>query len=90
MAGRSVEETVDDGCDLPQSVAMHILQSLVHDATLSVSILPWIEAIVGLCIDSFAHPHWSIRNAALQVRSIFILSNFFFVLMGLILDYWTF
>jgi len=67
IAGRPVEEK-DVTCDLPQPIAMHMLQSLVHDASLSVSILPWMESIVRLCIDSFAHPHWSIRNAALQVR----------------------
>ena len=70
VAGRPLEKNDDLTCDLPQPIAMHILQSLVHNATLSVSILPWIESIVGLCIDSFAHPHWSIRNAALQVSSV--------------------
>ena len=67
IAERQVEKSDDGSCDLPQAIAMHILKSLVHDATLSLSIQPWIESIVTLCIDSFTHQHWSIRNAALQV-----------------------
>lgn len=71
MAQRSVE--VDNGqgdiCDLPQSVAMHLLKSLVHDASLNIALQPdLMEPIVRLSVDSFAHPHWSVRNAALQLH----------------------
>ncbi len=71
MAQRPVEMNIgqDDVCDLPQSVAMHLLKSLVHDASLSVGLQPdLMEPIVRLSVDSFAHPHWSVRNAALQLH----------------------
>ena len=64
-----MNEGKDDVCDLPQSVAMHLLKSLVHDASLSVGLQPELmEPIVKLSVDSFAHPHWSVRNAALQLH----------------------
>lgn len=64
-----MNEMQDDVCDLPQSVAMHLLKSLVHDASLSVGMQPELmEPIVKLSVDSFAHPHWSVRNAALQLH----------------------
>lgn len=64
-----VNEKQDDICDLPQSVAMHLLKSLVHDASLSVGVQPELmEPIVKLSVDSFSHPHWSVRNAALQLH----------------------
>ena len=71
MAQRPVEviDGQDDVCDLPQSVAMHLLKSLVHDSSLSVGLQPELmEPIVKLSVDSFAHPHWSVRNAALQLH----------------------
>lgn len=71
VAQRPVDmnERQDDVCDLPQSVAMHLLKSLVHDASLSVGLQPELmEPIVKLSVDSFAHPHWSVRNAALQLH----------------------
>lgn len=59
----------NDVCDLPQSVAMHLLKSLVHDSSLCVGLQPELmEPIVRLSVDSFAHPHWSVRNAALQLH----------------------
>lgn len=71
VAQRPVElsDHEDDLCDLPQSVAMHLLKSLVHDASLSVGLQPELmEPIVKLSVDSFTHPHWSVRNAALQLH----------------------
>lgn len=71
VAQRPVEmnDGQDDVCDLPQSVAMHLLKSLVHDSSLCVGLQPELmEPIVRLSVDSFTHPHWSVRNAALQLH----------------------
>ena len=68
LAERPVDEAEADDCtDLPQSIAIHILKSLVHDASLSNNMQPFMESIVKVSISTFAHPRWSIRNAALQL-----------------------
>ncbi len=71
VAQRPVDlnEDQDDANDLPQSVAIHILKSLVHDASLSVVLQPdMMDLIFKLSVNSFSHSHWSVRNAALQLH----------------------
>ena len=59
--------------DMPQALAMHILKSLVNDASLSGGMQPELMVpIIRLSIDSFSHPDWSIRNAALQLHGAII------------------
>ncbi len=76
IAQRPVTESVEAGtepdgsCDLPQALAMHLLKGLVHDASLSTALLhpELMEPIFRLSIELFDHPHWAIRNAALQLH----------------------
>lgn len=49
---------------------MHLLKGLVNDASLSTALLhpDLMEPIVRLSVGLFDHPHWAVRNAALQLH----------------------
>lgn len=53
--------------DQVQSHALHILRSLAHDSVLSQDILEYVPRILKCCLDQFESPHWSVRNASLQL-----------------------
>ncbi|TRY78337.1 hypothetical protein TCAL_10660 [Tigriopus californicus] len=53
--------------DQVQSHALHILRSLAHDSALSQDILEYVPQILRCCLDQFESPHWSVRNATLQL-----------------------
>lgn len=68
-----VDEDEQEIRDTPQALAIHILKSLVNDASLSGGLQPELMVpIIRLSIDSFSHPDWSIRNAALQLHGAII------------------
>ena len=68
VAQRPVEAAMP-GSDLPQAIAIHLLKGLVHDASLMAGLrTDLMDPIVRLAVDSFSHPHWSVRNAALQLH----------------------
>lgn len=58
---------VDETKDVPRSHSLHILQGLVHDASIAQDISPYICDIVATCITSFSNRSWAIRNAGLQL-----------------------
>ena len=64
------EREPDGTCDLPQALAMHLLKGLVHDSSLTNALLlpDLMEPIVRLSVELFDHPHWAVRNAALQLH----------------------
>ena len=68
VAQRPVEVAMP-GSDLPQAIAIHLLKGLVHDASLMAGLrTDLMDPIVRLAVDLFSHPHWSVRNAALQLH----------------------
>jgi len=62
-----IEGDVDETKDVPLSHSLHILQGLVHDASISQDISPYIPDIVATCITSFSNRSWAVRNAGLQL-----------------------
>ncbi|XP_065564093.1 uncharacterized protein LOC136029548 isoform X2 [Artemia franciscana] len=53
--------------DMVQAQALHIIKSLVEDASMSKFIYPCCGRLFGICVDHFSSPFWTIRNASLQL-----------------------
>ncbi|KAI2811199.1 hypothetical protein BLOT_002372 [Blomia tropicalis] len=53
--------------DLPQSNALHILQSIIGTSALSHLSTKTVELLFPLCVNGFTSPLWQIRNASLQL-----------------------
>lgn len=53
--------------DLPQANALHVLQSIVGTSILNPLTIKTSPDLMPLCIDGFDSPHWSLRNASLQL-----------------------
>lgn len=77
VAERPVDTTegLNDACNISQPVAIHVLKSLVQDALLNVDLQPGLmELIAKLSVNSFSHPLWFIRHAAVQLHGAVIAS----------------
>ena len=47
--------------DMVQAQALHIIKSLVEDASMSKFIYPCCGRLFGICVDHFSSPFWTIR-----------------------------
>ncbi|KAI5704127.1 hypothetical protein M8J75_002259 [Diaphorina citri] len=64
------EETLK--VDLPQAIAFHMLQFLVADSGLRVTMAAYLEQITMVCFEKMNCKEWTVRNAALQVFGVLL------------------
>ena len=66
-ANSKLPQDIDIKSDLPQTYALHILQSIVSTASLSRFTIKIVEFLLPVCIKGFSSNIWQIRNASLQL-----------------------
>ena len=65
IAAKPVDDAIEL-FDMPQSHALHILRTLVHESSLSSDILKYCDKILICCVNRFSSNSWAIRLSKLR------------------------
>ena len=65
IAAKPVDDAIEL-FDMPQSHALHILRTLVHESSLSSDILKYCDEILICCVNRFSSNSWAIRLSKLR------------------------
>ncbi|XP_063171374.1 tRNA (32-2'-O)-methyltransferase regulator THADA-like [Candoia aspera] len=67
LANEPISHSSDQTVDLPQVLAVHVLQTLVRGSNLGPALQPYITSLMTLVLKALSSSSWAMRNAANQL-----------------------